>query len=161
VLVLRPPSGARHRVAAWAAAQASEHSGLAADHNGGSVLLLLPGDDPSALARRVAKDLRSGVGAGVTIGAGGPAYGPDEIAEASRTAQRCADALVALGLSGSSAGPADLGFVGLLMGSGSEGIGEFVRATIGTVLEYDERRGTALGQTLECYFGAGGSPARA
>ena len=103
------------------------------------------------------------VGAAVTVGAGGPAHAPVEVAEAYRTAERCVDALTALGMPGMSAGPADLGFVGLLMGAaartGSDG--GFVTAAIGTVLEYDRRRGTVLGQTLESYFAAGGSPARA
>ena len=160
VLVLQAPAGARHRVASWAANQASEHAGLAADRNGVSVLML-PGDDPGATARRVGKDIRSTLGTAVTVGAGGPAYGPAEIADAYRTAQRCADALIALGLAGSSAGPADLGFVGLLMGGGEDSIDGFVTATIGSVLDYDRRRGTVLIQTLESFFGAGGSPARA
>jgi sugar diacid utilization regulator len=160
VLVLQAPNGARHRVANWASSQASEHGGLAADRNGVSVLML-PGDDPSAIARRIGKDLRANLGAAATVGSGGPAYGPAEIADAYRTAQRCADALVALGLTGTSAGPADLGFVGLLMGGGEDSIDGFVTTAIGAVAEYDRRRGTALVQTLESYFAAGGSPARA
>ena len=160
VLVLQSPNGTRHRVAAWAASQASEHGGLAADRTGVSVLML-PGDDPSAIARRVGKDLRAALATPVTVGAGGPAYGPAEIVDAYRTAQRCADALVALGLGGTAAGPADLGFVGLLMGGGDDGIDGFVSTAIGAVAEYDRRRGTALVQTLESYFAAGGSPARA
>ena len=67
----------------------------------------------------------------------------------------------ALSLTGTSAGPADLGFVGLLMGGGEDSIDGFVTATIGSVLDYDRRRGTALVPTLEAYFGAGGSLARA
>jgi sugar diacid utilization regulator len=160
VLVLQAPSGARHRVASWAAGQASEHGGLSADRTGASVLML-PGDDPSAIARRVLKDIRTGLGTNVTIGAGGPASGPAGLADAYRTAQRCADALVALSLTGTSAGPADLGFVGLLMGGGDDSIDGFVAATIGTVLDYDRRRGTALVPTLEAYYGASGSLARA
>jgi DNA-binding PucR family transcriptional regulator len=171
VLVLQGPDGARreslpsahqlrHRIANWASSQASEHGGLAADRHGVSVLML-PGDDPSAIARRIGKDLRANLGAAVTVGAGGPAYGPAEIADAYRTAQRCADALVALGLAGTSAGPADLGFVGLLMGGGEDSIDGFVTTAIGAVAEYDRKRGTALVQTLESYFAAGGSPARA
>jgi len=124
-------------------------------------VLMLPGDDPGAVARRIRRELKSHVNADVTIGAGGPAYGPEQIADAYRTAQRCADALVALGMEGTSAGPADLGFVGLLMGGGEDSIDGFVTAAIGAVAEYDRRRGTALVQTLESYFAAGGSPARA
>lgn len=196
VLVLRPPAGARHRVAAWATAQAADHHGLAAERDGATVLLL-PGDDPGAVARRVGREVnaalgpasrleRSGLGSrpprsgraarpegpgaagrsgdaatGVTIGAGGPTLGPAGVAEAYRIAQRCADALVALGLAGTSAAPADLGFVGLLMGGGGADIDGFVAATIGPVLDYDRRRGTVLRQTLESYFNSGASPARA
>ena len=164
LLVLRPPAGARHRVATWAAAQAAEHRGLAADRDGVTVLLV-PGDDPGAVARRVGRDVKSalgaGIAAGVTVGAGGPALAPAEVAPAYRTAQRCADALVSLGLDGTAAAPTDLGFVGLLMGGGTADIDGFIAATIGPVLDYDRRRGTVLRQTLESYFSAGASPARA
>ena len=164
VLVLRPPAGARHRVATWAAGQAAEHRGLAADRDGATVLLL-PGDDPGALARRVGREVKAALGSaaapGVTVGAGGPAYAPDQIASAYGTAQRCADALIALGRTGGAAAPADLGFAGLLLGGGAEDIDTFVTATIGPVIDYDRRRGTALRQTLESYFAAGASPARA
>jgi GAF domain-containing protein/sugar diacid utilization regulator len=171
ILVLRPPARVRHRVATWAAGQAAEHHGLAADRDGATVLLL-PGDDPGALARRVGRDVNASLGAsrsessdtgagGVTVGAGGPALAPAGVAEAYRTAQRCADALVSLGLGGTSAAPADLGFVGLLMGGGGPDIDGFVATTIGAVLDYDRRRGTVLRQTLESYFSAGASPARA
>jgi DNA-binding PucR family transcriptional regulator len=37
----------------------------------------------------------------------------------------------------------------------------FVQRTVGPVLDYDARRGTALAKTLDAYFGAGGSLARA
>jgi GAF domain-containing protein/sugar diacid utilization regulator len=160
VLVLRPPAGARQRVTAWAATQAADHGGLAADRDGASVLLL-PGDDPGAVARRVAREVKGAAGAGVTIGAGGPAPDPEQIGEAYRTALRCADALLTLGLAGTAAAPADLGFVGLLMGGGSEHIDGFVTSVLGTVLDYDQRRGTVLRQTLDAYFTAGASPARA
>jgi DNA-binding PucR family transcriptional regulator len=124
-------------------------------------VLRRPGDGAGAVARRVARDARAGLGDAVTIGAAGPALGGAEIAAAYRTAERCADALVALGQAGQAASPADLGFVGLLMGGGDGEIDGFVAATVGTVLDYDRRRGTALAQTLEAYFAAGASPARA
>jgi GAF domain-containing protein/sugar diacid utilization regulator len=163
VLVLRPPAGARHRVATWAAGQAVEHRGLAAERDGATVLLL-PGDDPGALARRVGREVNAALRSaapGVTVGAGGPALAPDQIATAYGTAQRCADALIALGRAGGSAAPADLGFAGLLLGGGTGDIDAFIAATIGPVIDYDRRRGTALRQTLESYFAAGASPARA
>jgi sugar diacid utilization regulator len=160
VLVLRGSAELRQRITSWATSQASHNAGLAAYRDGVGVLLV-PGDDPSALARRLSREARASLGDGVTIGAAGPAHGPTEVAEAFRTAQRCADALIALGLSGRSASPADLGFVGLLMGGGDESIDGFVASAVGPVLDYDRRRGTALAQTLEAYFGAGASPARA
>ena len=65
-----------------------------------------------------------------------------------------------------SAGPADaasaeeLGFFGLLVGEGRDVRG-FVEATLGPVLEYDERRRTDLMATLQAFFDTGSSPARA
>uniref|UniRef100_UPI0010414342 PucR family transcriptional regulator n=1 Tax=Actinomadura roseirufa TaxID=2094049 RepID=UPI0010414342 len=80
-------------------------------------------------------------------------------ATAHREARRCADALVALGRGGDGAGAAELGFVGLLVGDGRDVAG-FLARTLGPVLGYDERRGTALVRTLESYFGSGCSPSR-
>jgi DNA-binding PucR family transcriptional regulator len=97
----------------------------------------------------------------VTVGADGPVRGPTEIADAYQVASRCAAALDALGQTGASASPADLGFVGLLMGTPTHGTDDFVAGTLGAVLDYDRRRGTNLVQTLEVYFATGGSPARA
>jgi DNA-binding PucR family transcriptional regulator len=62
---------------------------------------------------------------------------------------------------GEGAGRADLGFVGVLLGSDDRDVDGYVRAALGRVLDYDARRGTALRRTLEAYFAAGGSPARA
>jgi DNA-binding PucR family transcriptional regulator len=58
-----------------------------------------------------------------------------------------------------------LGFVGLLLGSvgesGDRDVNRFLDTTLGPVIRYDSRRGTALAKTLEAYFGVGGSLARA
>jgi DNA-binding PucR family transcriptional regulator len=97
----------------------------------------------------------------VTVGATGPLRGPASVAAAFAEAQRCAAALIALRRTGEGASRADLGFVGLLIGSGGRDIDGYVRAALGPVLDYDARRGTALRRTLEAYFGVGGSPARA
>jgi GAF domain-containing protein/sugar diacid utilization regulator len=159
VLVLKGPPELRQRIASWAASQAAQHAGLAA-YRDGVGLLLLPAEDPSALARRVAKDVRASVGQRVGVGAAGPVLRPTDVGDACRTAERCADAIIALGLPSDSASPADLGFVGLLMAPGDQGVDGFVDAGIGPVLEYDSQRGTALCQTLEAYFAAAASPAR-
>ncbi|MBC8994374.1 helix-turn-helix domain-containing protein, partial [Micromonospora chalcea] len=59
----------------------------------------------------------------------------------------------------------ELGFVGLLLGAvgdaGDRDVAGFLTATVGPVVDYDARRGTALVKTLEAYFGVGGSLARA
>jgi DNA-binding PucR family transcriptional regulator len=86
--------------------------------------------------------------------------GPAAVAAAYRAADSCATALIALGRSGDGASHTELGYVGLLLGDRRE-VPAFVRAALGPVVDYDARRGTALIKTLEAYFGAGGSPARA
>jgi DNA-binding PucR family transcriptional regulator len=67
---------------------------------------------------------------------------------------------VALGRSGGAAGADELGFFGLLVGEGRD-VRAFVAATLAPVLEYDAKRGTDLAATLQAYFDAGASPARA
>jgi len=160
VLVVRGPAELRQRITAWAAGQAAHRAGLAAYRDGVGVLLL-PGADPAALAPRLAREIGGAVGVPVTVGAAGPVRGPEEVAPAYREADRCASALVALGRAGEGAGAAELGFVGLLIGSGRRDIDGYVRGVLGPVLDYDARRGTVLTKTLEAYFGCGGSPARA
>jgi sugar diacid utilization regulator len=160
ILVLKGPAELRHRISSWVTFWAGQQGGLAAYRDGVGVLLV-PAEDPSAVAKRVARDVGAALGTRVTVGADGPVRGPAEIAEAFEAAMRCAVALEALGLAGSSASPADLGFVGLLLGTSRHGIDDFVAGTLGAVLEYDRRRGTNLAQTLEVYFASGGSPARA
>ncbi|MET9067337.1 PucR family transcriptional regulator, partial [Streptosporangium sandarakinum] len=83
----------------------------------------------------------------------------EPIAAAHREAQRCADALLALGRTGDGASAAELGFVGLLVGDGHD-IEAFLASTLGPVLAYDARRGTALERTLTAYYAAGGSLSR-
>jgi sugar diacid utilization regulator len=160
VLVLRGPAELRQRITAWAAGQAAHRGGLAAYRDGVGVLLV-PGSKPGELARQLARELRGAVGVPVTVGAAGPVAGPQAVAGAYREAERCAAALEALGRAGDGAGAADLGFVGLLLGSGERDINAYVRAALGPVLDYDARHGTVLRQTLEAYFGVGASPARA
>jgi GAF domain-containing protein len=156
----------RQRAFSWAQTYASTRGGLAAARDG-RVVLLLPGEAPGTAARTVARDLAKLLGRPVTAGGGGPASGPTEIAAAYREADRCVTALTALGRHGDGASTGELGFVGLLLGSGtpdgSRGgdVARFLAATIGPVVEYDTRRGTALIKTLEAYFGVGGSLARA
>jgi DNA-binding PucR family transcriptional regulator len=100
-------------------------------------------------------------GAGpVTVGGAGPARGPGAVSAVHAEAARCAATLVALGRAGGSASADELGFFGLLVGDGQD-VRAFVDATLGPVLEYDARRKTDLVATLQAYFDAGSSPARA
>lgn len=155
---------ARQRALSWARSFAGAHSGLAASRDG-RIVLMLPGETAGALAATISKDLGRVLARPVTVGGAGPASGAAEIAAAFREAAHCASALAALGRVGDGASTAELGFVGLLLGALQPGndadVTAFLRATIGVVADYDARRGTALLRTLECYFGAGGSLARA
>ncbi|MEU4836319.1 helix-turn-helix domain-containing protein, partial [Streptosporangium sp. NPDC023615] len=159
VVVVVRHGGGRDRAAFWASSQATLRHGLAA-RRGDEIVLLLPGDRPGPVAEQVATELSASLGHPATAGAGGPVRGPAQVAAAHREAQRCADALVALGRAGDGAGTAELGFVGLLVGEGRE-IGTFVASALGPVIDYDARRGTTLVRTLAAYFGTGCSLSRA
>ncbi|GGO17857.1 helix-turn-helix domain-containing protein [Microbispora bryophytorum] len=162
VLVVARHDGQRERAAFWASSQATLAHGLATAR-GDEVVLLLPGDRPGALARRVAAELSASLGRPATAGAApasGPASGPvAAVASAYSEARRCAGALVALGRTGDGASAEELGFVGLLVGERRE-VSGFLSGAIGPVLDYDARRGTALVKTLNAYFGTGGSLSR-
>ncbi len=151
--------GLRQRAVSWARTFAASRGGLAAVRDG-QLVLLLPGTAPGDAARLVARELSRVLGRPVTAGGTGPVGGPEEVAGAYRDADRCLAALAALGRAGDGASTAELGYVGLLLGGGRDVAG-FVRHTVGPVLDYDARRGTALARTLAAYFGAGGSLARA
>ncbi|GAA0966723.1 helix-turn-helix domain-containing protein [Acrocarpospora macrocephala] len=156
VLVVARHDGQRERAAFWASAQAALAHGLAAAR-GHEVILLLPGDKPGVLARRAAAELTASLGQPATAGAAAVLGGP--LSEAYQEAQRCADALRALGRGGDGASAAELGFVGLLIGEGRD-VPAFLAGTIGPVVDYDDRRGTQLRATLAAYFGSGGSLSR-
>ena len=88
----------------------------------------------------------------------------DQIAAAYRTARRCLATMLALGRRGQAGDVESLGFAQLLLGGGigeSVEIDAFLAGTIGPVLDYDQQRGTQLALTVEAWFAAGGSPARA
>jgi len=140
-------------VTTWATAR----HGLAARHDGRTVLLV-PGDDPSAVAKAAAADLRAGLLEPVTVGTGGPVRGPG-IAAAYAEATQCMDALLALGRTGGAASMRDLGFLGLVLGDSGDVPG-FVERTLGPLIDYDTRRGTDLVHTVEEYFRRGQSLSR-
>ncbi len=155
VLIAHADDVSRRRLAT-AAARRADLVGVHADE----VVLLVRGGDPGELASALAVELKSIMDCDVTVGAAGPVSGPRALAEAHAEAARCVASLLALGRAGEGASMADLGFVGLLLGDHVD-LGAFVSATIGPVLDYDERRGTDLIGTLRAYFTCGGNLTRA
>jgi hypothetical protein len=151
--------GARARTLSWGATYASTRGGLATGRDG-RIVLLMPGGDAGAVARSVVRDFVRAHESAPVAGAAGPATDPSKFAETFRDADRVATALIALGRCGEGASAAEMGFIGLLLGDGRDVHG-FIERTIGPLLAYDKRRGTALAHTLEVYFAAGGGLARA
>lgn len=149
--------GLAQRVAAELSA--SLHSPATAGASPARLPEASPGGPPGSSAVSSA----GGSGGGATSrsggGSAGGSAGARDVAEAYQEARRCAEALLALGRAGDGASPAELGFVGLLVGDGRDVRG-FVGRVVGAVIDYDARRGTALIDTLSAYFGTGGSPSR-
>jgi hypothetical protein len=159
VVVVRTEERCRPRALAAATHLAATRGGLAGTHDG-CVVLCLPDLAPGAAASTVCRELTTAGAGPVTVGGAGPARGPGAMAAAHAEAARCAATLVALGRAGGAASAEELGFFGLLVGDGRDVHG-FVNATLAPVLEYDAKRGTDLLGTLQAFFDAGNSPARA
>jgi sugar diacid utilization regulator len=163
--VCRPEPGRSRRgivlaAGAWLDSEASPGGspGLVGEHDG-NVVLLVPGEDASGVAVRLAARL-SRPAAPVTVGAAGPVVPLRGLHAAFDEARRTADALTALGTPGRGGTAADLGFAGLVVG-GSGDVRGYVTSVLGPVLDYDARRGSDLVGTLVAYFAAGASPSRA
>ncbi|NDL57167.1 GAF domain-containing protein [Phytoactinopolyspora mesophila] len=133
--------------------------GLAGRRDGRTVLAL-PAESPKEWVATVAADLRTAIGTQLTAAASGPTNGLASFPRVHREAVRCLKALHALGRSGTAAVPADLGFLGVLLGDNHDA-GSFVAGTLGPLVDYDAERGTALVETLAAYFASGGSLIRA
>jgi PucR C-terminal helix-turn-helix domain/GAF domain/GGDEF-like domain len=157
-LLVALPTGETSRRTLLLAAHAAAGQGSVVGEHDGSVVALVPSDDPHRSAVELAKRLRT-VGV-VTVGAAGPIALSDNVPEAWGQASRTASALVALGLSGSGASTEHLGFAGLVVGSAPDVAG-YVHRHLGPLLDYDERRGSELVRTVQAYFNAGGSPRHA
>ncbi|MEU3652890.1 GAF domain-containing protein [Streptomyces sp. NPDC032161] len=172
-LLLLADGGARGRLAPAAVRYlfGGDMHGVSAEHHGQVVLLTAAdglgagfGDGTGAgaggVARAAASQLGQLVQAPVTVAAAGPARGVRELAAAYEEAARCLRAMRVLGRAGEGACVGELGFLGVVLGNG-QNVDGFVAATLGPLLEYDERRGTHLVRTLRAYFGSGGSLVRA
>ncbi|MFW5416937.1 GAF domain-containing protein [Nocardiopsis sp. CNT-189] len=159
VVVAEAPGAHAGRLRSAAQHLAETGDGLAGTRAGGTVLAL-PGKDPAEVGARAAEALSAAVNTPVTAGTAGPTAGVPAFRGAYTEARRCLRALVSLGRTGDVASPADLGFLGLLIG-GDRDVPGFVETTLGPLLAYDRERGTALVETVRAYFAHGSSPARA
>ncbi len=160
VLVVAPASPDQRRglamAAGAAAGAADERATLVAEH-AGQVVVLIGACDPSAAACRLADRLGAAAGA---VGAAGPLPPLAGLRGGHTEAARTATALVTLGCGRRGASAADLGFAGLVVGERPDVAG-YVRSVLGPLLDYDERRGTVLADTVEAWFAAGCSPTAA
>lgn len=157
VAVCRGGSPQQRRSLVMAASNALAGKGLTGEHLG-DVVVLVPHQDASTLAVSLARRLVTTQP--VTVGAAGPVLPLVELQAAQTEARRTVDALLALGQHGRGAAAADLGFAGLVVGD-SPDIDGYLRQVLGSVLDYDARRGSDLVGTLEAYFAAGASPRHA
>ncbi|GAA2516381.1 helix-turn-helix domain-containing protein [Streptomyces gobitricini] len=152
VVVARVDDEPRERVHAAAAAIARRSHGLATFQRS-TVILLLPGDDPQAVARRAVDELARTSRHPVTAGTA-QAAGITHIAAAFREADNCLHALVALGRTGEIADTRGLGFVGALF-SGEPATASFIESVIGPVITYDRTHHSDLVHTLDTYCRTG------
>ncbi|MGW6445734.1 helix-turn-helix domain-containing protein [Lentzea sp. NPDC055074] len=159
VVVARPETKVSGKLMVWASSYAQRQGGLTTVRDG-LVVLLVPGDDPSAAAGDAAEEVASLMKTPVTISAAGPADGADAMPGVYQEARRCLDAMVALGLTGGASSPAELGFLGVLL-SDDQDMDGFVTSTLGPVIEHDRDRASELLRTLDAYFATGSSPTRA
>ncbi len=156
----------RHRGDAEQAAAfyAGQRRGLSA-RVAGHLVLLVPGGDPGVAARDAAAGLGRMLGVPVTA-VGERALSAESelrtsdnaaatLAASHRKAADSLSAMSALGREGQGATTAELGFVGVLLSRGDTS-GQFIRDTLGPILEYDTCRGADLAATLDAWFGQGG-----
>lgn len=159
VFVAHSEAASRRLLLSSAARAARAHRGLSGLHHD-HVALVIPADDTGSRARALAAELTQAAGAPVTVGAAGPAVGPEALSLAHAEALRCLTALRALGHTGRGADLPDLGFLGVLLGEDTN-LDSYVRRTLGPALDYDAKRGTELIHTLRAYFACGMSQSKA
>ena len=102
VVVAKAEDADRRRLTSAAAHLAATRQGLAGER-AGTIVLLLPGTDPTATARDVVHQLHAAIQRPVTAGAAGPGHGPLGPARLYRQAAHCLGALLALGRIGDAA----------------------------------------------------------
>lgn len=148
----------RHRATQVAARHAGELRGLGGSHEG-QVVLVVPSTDPVAVGSALQARLVT-AGGSATVGVVACEPGPQAAASGYPEARGCLRTLLTLGRTGEVSDPAGLGLARLVLGGGGPTeLDEFVEATIGPVLAYDDQRGTNLVETLEQWFATGSRPA--
>ena len=127
----------------------SRSRGGLSTQRGAELVVLLPGEEPDVIAEQVRARL-SASDADATVGVAACDGLVGSTAKAYATALQTLRALIALGRTGESADPSALGFARLLLGNtDSAEVREFVRTTVGPLLDYDTARGTSLVDTVE------------
>jgi GAF domain-containing protein len=123
---------------------AQRYGGLVVDRAGRTLLLVRSGADLSPL---------EGI---ATVGVSPEVVGAAAMPEALAAARRCLSALLALGRRGVVGSSDDLGVYRFLLAPGGpDEAAEFVRRTVGPLLDHDAARGTDLARTLEEYLASG------
>ena len=157
VLVATAGDDVPRRTLLMSAHAAAGPGSIAGEHDG-RVVALVPSEDPQGAAAELARRLRR-LGS-ITVGGAGPVRAPEEVPASWAEAARTSAALCALGMGGTGASAAHLGFAGLVVGNDPD-VDGYVRRHLGPLLDYDERRGAELVKTLAAYFDAGTSPRHA
>lgn len=138
---------------------AEERDGLCGEHRD-ALFLLLPGASKEAV-RSLREELSAALAEPVAIGWSPVAEPRSGIQAAARDALSCLRVLQSLGLH-QAAELADLGLHALLLrGNEETDIAEFLRRSLGAVLDYDLRHGTALADTLAAFFATGQNASQA
>ena len=151
------PSSAPNRLALRSAARkyATDHDGLFGEL-GGMFAVIIPGHDPEASAQDIHTILNRIEP--TTVGATGPVSTADKYNAAFNDSSRCVHALNRLGRVGTAATLPSLGFIGTLLGADPQStLPQFISATIGPLINYDNDRGTHLLLTLRTYLARGRS----
>lgn len=144
LLLLEPLDGHESSARSISFALAHRHGGLVVDR-AGRVLVLLP---PDAEAGSLA--------AHATVGVSGSWVGASAAPAAHAAARRCLQALLTLGRRGVIGDEQSLGVYRFLLGADRpDETVEFIRRTIGPLLDHDAAKGTDLAATLEEYLANG------
>lgn len=138
---------------------ARELGGLAGSHLG-QPTLLVQSADPAQQARRVQQQLRRAVGSPVVVCAAPIGPPPDSPGRQFSLAQRCCRLMRALGLADTSSTTDTLGLYAVVFDPDRSDDLHRLLETTETIVDYDQKRGTDLLNTLDIYFTNQGNHAK-